>query len=113
MSARDGQWGPVPRRVAPLLAPPPLLLVATVAAIVLVSGLAALDAVRDLHAIVELAQAARSPDPMGVRERRQGQEMTAAGWGRPLGPGRSRNSRPASGWPARPAADSGALAVVT
>ena len=57
-------WGsaaraPVPRRVAALLAPPPQvrpLLVAAVAAVVLVSSVAALDAARDLHAIVELAQ---------------------------------------------------------
>ena len=51
--------GPVPRRVAALLAPPlrirPLLVVAF-AAIVLVSGVSALEAARDLHAIVELAQ---------------------------------------------------------
>ena len=50
----------MPRRVAALLAPPPLL-VATVAAMVLVSGLAALDAARDLHAIVELAQGGQIP----------------------------------------------------
>jgi len=58
--------GPVPRRVAALLAPPPRirpLLVVAVAAIVVVSGVAALDAARDLHALVELAQtpAARLP----------------------------------------------------
>jgi geranylgeranyl pyrophosphate synthase len=50
----------VPRRVAALLAPPlrirPLLVVAFTA-IVLVSGVSALEAARDLHAIVELAQA--------------------------------------------------------
>jgi Zn-dependent protease with chaperone function len=54
-----GGAGPVPRRVAALLAPPPQvrpLLVAVVAAVVLVSSVAALDAARDLHAIVELAQ---------------------------------------------------------
>jgi Zn-dependent protease with chaperone function len=51
--------GPVPRRVAALLAPPPRirpLLVMAVAAIVLASGVSALEAARDLHAIVELAQ---------------------------------------------------------
>jgi Zn-dependent protease with chaperone function len=53
--------GPVPRRVAALLAPPPRirpLLVVAFAAIVLVSGVSALEAARDLHAIVELAQGA-------------------------------------------------------
>jgi Zn-dependent protease with chaperone function len=52
--------GPVPRRVAALLAPPPSvrpLLVAVAAAVVLVSGISALDAACDLHALVELAQA--------------------------------------------------------
>jgi Peptidase family M48 len=52
--------GPVPRRVAALLAPAPAvrpLLVATAAAVVLISGAAALDAAFDLHALVELAQA--------------------------------------------------------
>jgi Zn-dependent protease with chaperone function len=51
--------GPVPRRVAALLAPAPTarpLLVAAAAAIVVVSGAAALDAAFDLHALVELAQ---------------------------------------------------------
>jgi Peptidase family M48 len=54
-----GGAGPVPRRVAALLAPPPRirpLLVAAVAGVVLVSSVAALDAARDLHAVVELAQ---------------------------------------------------------
>ncbi len=54
-----GGAGPVPRRVAALLAPPPRvrpLLVAAVAAVVLVSSAAALDAARDLHTVVELAQ---------------------------------------------------------
>jgi hypothetical protein len=46
--------------VATLLAPPPLL-IAAVAAIVLVSGLAALDAAGNLHAIVELAQCGQIP----------------------------------------------------
>ena len=52
--------GPVPRRVAALLAPSPSarpLLVAAAAAVVLVSGAGALDAACDLHALVELAQA--------------------------------------------------------
>ena len=52
--------GLVPRRVAALLAPAPSvrpLLVAVAAAVVLVSGIAALDAACDLHALVELAQA--------------------------------------------------------
>jgi Zn-dependent protease with chaperone function len=54
--------GPVPRRVAALLAPPPRirpLLVVAVAGLVLISGVSALDAARDLHAVVELAQAPR------------------------------------------------------
>ena len=54
-----GGAGPVPRRVAALLTPPPRvrpLLVAAVAAVVLVSSAAALDAARDLHTVVELAQ---------------------------------------------------------
>jgi Zn-dependent protease with chaperone function len=53
--------GPVPRRVAALLGPPPRLrlvpLVLTVA-LVAVAGLSALDAARDLHAMIELAQSA-------------------------------------------------------
>jgi Zn-dependent protease with chaperone function len=58
--ARRRSPGPVPRRVAALLAPAPSvrpLLVAAVAAVVLVSGVAAIDAAFDLHALVELAQA--------------------------------------------------------
>ena len=54
-----GGAGPVPRRVAALLAPPPRirrLLIAAVAAVVLVSSLGALDVARDLHAVIELAQ---------------------------------------------------------
>jgi len=53
--------GPVPRRVAALLGPPPrtrLLLLGAAVALVAVSGLSALDAARSLHALVELAQAA-------------------------------------------------------
>lgn len=59
----SGARGPglVPRRVAALLGPPPRLrlvpLVLTVA-LVAVAGLSALDAARDLHAMIELAQSA-------------------------------------------------------
>jgi beta-lactamase regulating signal transducer with metallopeptidase domain len=53
--------GQVPRRVAALLGPPPRLrlvpLVLTVA-LVAIAGLSALDAARDLHAMIELAQSA-------------------------------------------------------
>jgi len=53
--------GPVPRRVAALLGPPPRLrlvpLVLTVA-LVAFAGLSALEAARDLHAMIELAQSA-------------------------------------------------------
>jgi Peptidase family M48 len=56
------RWpGVVPRRVAALLGPPPKLrLVPLVLAITLVAiaGLSALDAARDLHAMIELAQSA-------------------------------------------------------
>jgi Zn-dependent protease with chaperone function len=55
-----GSLGPVPRRVAALLTPAPSLrplLVAAAATVVLISGVAALDAAYDLHALVELAQA--------------------------------------------------------
>ncbi len=54
--------GPVPRRVAALLTGPPrrrTVLVAAAAAIVLLAGVSALEAARDLHALVELAQAGR------------------------------------------------------
>jgi hypothetical protein len=58
-----GRPGPVPRRVAALLAPPPglspLLLVAAVV-FVLVSGASAAEAARDFHQLIELAQAPRS-----------------------------------------------------
>jgi hypothetical protein len=53
--------GPVPRRVAALLAAPPrtpIILLAATAAIVALAGVSALEAARDLHALVELAQAA-------------------------------------------------------
>lgn len=50
--------GPVPRRVAALLAPPPgrqtILLVLTVA-LVAAAGLCAIEAARDLHALLQLA----------------------------------------------------------
>jgi hypothetical protein len=53
--------GPVPRRVAALLSPPPrprLLLLATAVALVALSGLSVLEAARDLHGLIEFAQAA-------------------------------------------------------
>ena len=56
--------GPVPRRVAALLRPPPrtsLLLVGAAVALVAFSGLAALDAAVSLHALVELAQVPGAP----------------------------------------------------
>jgi hypothetical protein len=51
--------GPVPRRVAALLAPPPrlrLLLLAAAIVLVAVSGASALEAARDFHQLIELAQ---------------------------------------------------------
>jgi len=51
--------GPVPRRVAALLRPPPqprLLLLVAAVAIVMVSGASALEAARDLHALLALAR---------------------------------------------------------
>jgi hypothetical protein len=51
--------GPVPLRVAALLRPPPrpqLLLLAVALLLVAVSGLSALEATRDLHGLLELAQ---------------------------------------------------------
>src|SRR5215469_3022790 len=51
--------GPVPRRVAALLRPPPqprLLLLVAAVAIVVVSGASALEAARDLHALLALAR---------------------------------------------------------
>ena len=53
--------GPVPRRVAALLAPPPArhaVLIAAVAAAAALTGLSALEAARDLHTLLELARAA-------------------------------------------------------
>jgi hypothetical protein len=54
--------GPVPRRVAALLAPPPrrqLALLAIVAILILTAGASAVEAARDLHALLEFAQTAR------------------------------------------------------
>ena len=54
--------GPVPRRVAALLGPPPrsrALLMAAAVLIVVLTGGCALQAARDLHALLELARAAR------------------------------------------------------
>jgi Zn-dependent protease with chaperone function len=51
--------GQVPRRVAALLAPPPrlrLLLLAAAVVLVVISGAAALDAARNFHQLIELAQ---------------------------------------------------------
>jgi Zn-dependent protease with chaperone function len=59
--ARVRRAGPVPRRVAALLAPPPepqLLLVAAAIVLVAVSGASALEAARDLHALLVIAHAA-------------------------------------------------------
>ncbi len=53
--------GPVPRRVAALLRPPPqpqLLLLAAAVMLVAVSGVSALDAAHDLHALLATAHAA-------------------------------------------------------
>jgi Zn-dependent protease with chaperone function len=54
--------GPVPRRVAALLTAPPrrqTIVLAACTVIVLIAGVAALLAARDLHALVELAQGSR------------------------------------------------------
>jgi Zn-dependent protease with chaperone function len=54
--------GPVPRRVAALLGPPPrsrVLLMAAAVLIVALTGACALQAARDLHALLELARAGR------------------------------------------------------
>jgi Zn-dependent protease with chaperone function len=59
--ARMRRAGPVPRRVAALLRPPPqpqLLLLAAALALVAVSGVSALEAARDLHALLAAARAA-------------------------------------------------------
>jgi Peptidase family M48 len=62
LGARRGP-GPVPLRVAALLRPPPgprLLLLTAAVLLVAVSGVSALEASRDLHDLLELAQAAAS-----------------------------------------------------
>jgi Zn-dependent protease with chaperone function len=65
--ARMRRPGPVPRRVAALLRPPPqphLLLLAAALVLVAVSGISALEAARDLHALLAAAHAARpAPGP--------------------------------------------------
>jgi hypothetical protein len=56
--------GPVPRRVAALLRPPPrprLLLISAAVLLVAVSGISALDAARDLGNLLEFARAAVGP----------------------------------------------------
>jgi hypothetical protein len=60
---RIRQAGPVPRRVAAMLSPPPrpqLLLLAMAVLLVAVSGVSALEAARDLHALLAAARAAGS-----------------------------------------------------
>ena len=60
-SGQLGSRGSVPRRVDALLGPPPqrsIVLLALAIAVLAVCGLAAVDAAGDLHAMVELAQAA-------------------------------------------------------
>ena len=59
--ARMRRPGPVPRRVAALLRPPPqpqLLLLAAGVVLVAVAGVSALEAARDLHALLAAARAA-------------------------------------------------------
>ena len=59
--ARMRRTGPVPRRAAALLRPPPqpqLLLLAAAVVLVAVSGVSALEAARDLHALLDTARAA-------------------------------------------------------
>ncbi len=88
-AAQHRSPGPVPRRVAALLAPAPSvrpLLVAAAAAVVMVSAVAALDAASALHALVELAQApARLPGPDRVG-------ITRLAWPR-AEPGQARPGR--------------------
>jgi beta-lactamase regulating signal transducer with metallopeptidase domain len=62
--ARMRPTGPVPRRVAALLRPPPqpqLLLLAASVILVAVAGISALEAARDLHALLDAARAAGTP----------------------------------------------------
>lgn len=59
IAQESGKPGPVPRRVAALLAPPPglsLLLLVAAIALVAVSGASAVEAARNLHQLIELAQ---------------------------------------------------------
>jgi Zn-dependent protease with chaperone function len=59
--ARTRRPGPVPRRVAALLRPPPdlrLWLLAAAVLLVAATGVSALEAARDLHALLESARAA-------------------------------------------------------
>jgi beta-lactamase regulating signal transducer with metallopeptidase domain len=61
--ARMRRAGPVPRRVAALLRPPPdlrLLLLVAAVLLVAVAGVSALEAARDLHALLDSARAAVS-----------------------------------------------------
>jgi Zn-dependent protease with chaperone function len=63
-SAGMRRAGPVPRRVAALLAPPPrprLLLLAAAVLLVAVSGASALEAARDLHALLDYSRDAGHP----------------------------------------------------
>lgn len=56
---RTSRPGPVPRRVAALLNPPPrprLLLLATVTLTVLIAGASTLEAAHDMHALIEFAR---------------------------------------------------------
>ena len=79
--------GPVPRRVAALLTAPPrrqTILLAACSAIVLLAGVAALLAARDLHTLLELAQGSAVVSP--------GRQYPTA-----AGPGR-RGSWPGSSW---------------
>ena len=60
-AAEPAPGRPVPRRVAALLGPPPrlsLLLLAAAVLLVAVSGLSALEAARNMHELIEFAQAA-------------------------------------------------------
>jgi Zn-dependent protease with chaperone function len=62
--ARLRRAGPVPRRVAALLRPPPdlrLLLLAAAVLLVAAAGVSALEAARDLHALLESARAVGAP----------------------------------------------------
>lgn len=62
-SALTATDGPVPRRVAALLCPPPhsqLLVLAAAIVLVAVSGLSAVEAARDLHALLATARAGTS-----------------------------------------------------